>query len=125
MKNIIFRANSSSTIGIGHIMRNLVLAKQHKDSKMIFATQDLEGNINHKIEEDGYIVELLKDNYLDEFYNITFKNRVNSALLLQSKTFDSKRIKYRLATLSEKEFNKLVKKFCDIVTPFSKEKGSD
>ena len=59
------------------------------------------------------------------FHNITFKKRVNTALLLQSKTFDSKRIKYRLATLSENQFNKLVGKYCEVVTPLSKERGSD
>jgi len=65
----------------------------------------------------------LKKGYF--FHNITFKERVNTALLLQSKTFDSKRIKYRLATLSEEQFNKLVEEFCRIVTPLSKKRGSD
>ena len=60
----------------------------------------------------------LKDGYF--FHNISFKNRTNSALLLQSKSFDSKRIKYRLARLSENEFNKLVEKFCEVVTPSPK-----
>ena len=60
----------------------------------------------------------LKDGYF--FHNVSFKNRTNSALLLQSKSFDSKRIKYRLARLSENEFNKLVEKFCEVVTPSPK-----
>ena len=51
-KNILIRADSSSTIGTGHIMRDLVLAKQFPDAHIIFATQDLPGNINHKIQED-------------------------------------------------------------------------
>ena len=59
------------------------------------------------------------------FHTIHFKERENSALLLQSKTFDSKRIKYKLATLSQNEFKKLVEKFCEVVTPIQKEKGSD
>lgn len=59
------------------------------------------------------------------FHEVSFKNRTNSALLLQSKTFDSKRIKYRLAKLSEKEFNKLVEKFCRVVTPTPNGEGSD
>ena len=53
-QNILFRADSSSTIGTGHIMRDLVLAKQYKNSNIIFATQDLDGNINYKIKEAGY-----------------------------------------------------------------------
>ena len=67
---ILFRADSSSTIGTGHIMRDLVLAKQYKDSNIVFVTQDLKGNINHKILEEGYRVELLKDNSLYEFQKI-------------------------------------------------------
>jgi pseudaminic acid cytidylyltransferase len=59
------------------------------------------------------------------FHDVTFKKRVNTAMLLQSKTFDSKRIKYRLATLSENQFNKLVGKYYEVVTPLSKERGSD
>ena len=41
-------------------MRDLVLAKQYRDSNIIFATQDLKGNINHKIVETGYRVETFK-----------------------------------------------------------------
>jgi len=57
--NILFRADSSSTIGTGHIMRDLVLAKQYLDDKILFATQDLNGNINHKISEAGYKIYTL------------------------------------------------------------------
>ena len=64
----------------------------------------------------------MKNGYF--FHTIHFKNRENSALLLQSKTFDSKRIKYRLAKLSTNEFEKLVKKFCEVVTPTPNGKGS-
>ncbi len=49
--NILIRADSSSYIGTGHIMRDLVLAKKFLKDQIIFATQDLEGNINHKIKE--------------------------------------------------------------------------
>ena len=50
-KNILFRADSSSTIGTGNIMRDLVLAEQFQDAHIVFATQDLPGNLNHKIKE--------------------------------------------------------------------------
>ncbi len=55
--NILFRADSSSTIGTGHIMRDLVLAKKYPNDNIIFVTQNLEGNINYKIEEEGYKLE--------------------------------------------------------------------
>ena len=66
VNNILFRADSSSTIGTGHIMRDLVLAQQYPEANITFATQDLNGNINHKIIETGYKLEILKSNSLDE-----------------------------------------------------------
>ena len=66
-KNILFRADSSSTIGTGHIMRDLVLAKRDfKDDNIIFAVRDLDGNINYKITEAGYKIVILKSNDIDE-----------------------------------------------------------
>jgi len=69
-KNILFRADSSSQIGTGHIMRDLVLAKQFKNANIIFATIDLPNNINNKISEAGYKVELLNSNDIKEVTNI-------------------------------------------------------
>jgi len=74
MKKILFRADSSSTIGTGHIMRDLVLAQQYPSSKIFFATQNLQGNINFKIAESGYRVEILKSNDIKEL-NRFIKNR--------------------------------------------------
>jgi len=64
--NILFRSDSSSTIGTGHIMRDLVLAKQYSDAAITFAIQDLESNINHKIKEAGYDMVILKSNAKEE-----------------------------------------------------------
>ena len=66
MQNILFRADSSSTIGTGHIMRDLVLAEQFEDANIIFATQELSGNINNKIKEKDYVVEILNSNDIQE-----------------------------------------------------------
>ena len=63
---ILVRADSSATIGTGHIMRDLVLVKEFKDSNITFATQNLEGNINHKIEESGYDLKILDSNDIEE-----------------------------------------------------------
>jgi len=65
-KNILFRVDSSSTIGTGHIMRDLVLASHYPHSQIIFATQELKGSINHKIIEAGYQLEILSSNNIDE-----------------------------------------------------------
>jgi len=81
MKNILIRADSSYKIGTGHIIRDLVLAKQFKDSNIIFATQNLEGNINHKIEEEGYKLEVLKSNSIDELSSLIRKYNIDMVVI--------------------------------------------
>lgn len=68
--NILIRADSSSYIGIGHIMRDLVLAKQYQNENIIFAVRELDGNINYKIEEEGYSKVVLQSNELEELDKI-------------------------------------------------------
>ena len=80
MKNILFRADSSSTIGTGHIMRDLVLAKQYPNRKIFFATQNLEGNLNSKIIESGYEVINLISNAIDKLDS--FIKKLNIDLLI-------------------------------------------
>lgn len=57
--NILVRADSSSQIGLGHIMRDLVLAQQYPDAVIMFACQDLKGNI---IDTIPYPVHILRSN---------------------------------------------------------------
>ena len=81
MQNILFRANSSSTIGTGHIMRDFVLAEQFKDDNIIFATQDLPGNINYKIEERNYAIEIINSNDLEELVGIIKKYSIDMIVI--------------------------------------------
>ncbi|MBD3841313.1 MAG: UDP-2,4-diacetamido-2,4,6-trideoxy-beta-L-altropyranose hydrolase, partial [Campylobacterales bacterium] len=76
-KNILFRADSSSLIGTGHIMRDLVLAKQYPNDNIIFATQDLKGNINHKVIEAGYELKILKSNDIKELDKLIKKLNID------------------------------------------------
>ncbi len=64
--NILIRADSSSTIGTGHIMRQLVLAAQYPLDNIIFAVKNLDGNINYKITNSGYKVEILDGSSIEE-----------------------------------------------------------
>ncbi len=81
-KNILFRADSSSVIGTGHIMRDLVLAKRDfKDSNVVFAVQNLQGNINHKIIEAGYKLELLKSNDIKELDEVIKKYNIDMIVI--------------------------------------------
>jgi len=79
--NILIRADSSSQIGTGHIMRDLVLAKRFKDSNIIFATRNLAGNINHKITEAGYVIENLESNKIEELDNIIKKRHIDMIVI--------------------------------------------
>ncbi len=55
--NILVISDSSSYIGTGHIMRDLVLVKQFKNDNIIFCTRNLPGNINQKIIQNNIQLE--------------------------------------------------------------------
>lgn len=81
MRNILFRADSSSFIGTGHIMRDLVLAKQYKTENIIFAVRELDGNINYKIDEHGYSKVVLKTNDFEELDKIIKKLNIDMIII--------------------------------------------
>jgi len=56
--NILFRVDSSTKIGIGHVMRCLTLAQVLKDSgsSIEFVCRKLEGNLIEKIRSSGFFV---------------------------------------------------------------------
>jgi len=118
VKNILFRADSSSTIGIGHIMRDLVLAQQYPKSNITFATQELNGNINHKILETGYSIEILKSNNIKELNKLIKKLNID---LLVIDHYDinykfEKEIKKSNPNLQILSFDdNYLKHYCDIV----------
>ena len=62
----LIRSDSSSTIGLGHIMRDLVFAK-NLEGEVIFACQNLEGNIIASI---PYEVKILKSNDVEELIEL-------------------------------------------------------
>ncbi|MDD5052040.1 MAG: UDP-2,4-diacetamido-2,4,6-trideoxy-beta-L-altropyranose hydrolase [Sulfuricurvum sp.] len=54
--NLLIRSDSSSFIGLGHIMRDLVLAGQYPHATISFACRDLVGNINDRIPYSVHIL---------------------------------------------------------------------
>lgn len=77
MKNILFRVNSSSQIGIGHLMRCLTLAKIYKNSAVTFACEDLNGNLNKKILKEGFNLKVLKNNSKKELNSVIRKLKID------------------------------------------------
>lgn len=59
-KNIIIRMDSSSAIGLGHLMRTLILARGlKKHFNIIFFAQPLQGNQNILISQNGFLLHTL------------------------------------------------------------------
>ncbi len=118
MHKILFRADSSSTIGIGHIMRDLVLAKQYPNSQIIFATQDLVGNINHKIIEAEYQLEILNTNSPEELDRLIKKIQIDM-LVIDHYEIDcgfEKELKIQNPKLTILSFDDTYEKhYCDIL----------
>lgn len=119
-KNILFRADSSSAIGTGHIMRDLVLAKKYaaKGHNIIFATQDLQGNINYKIDEAGYVTCSLKSNDFQEL-NALVKELGIDMIVIDHYGIDfdfEKKLKIENSTLKILVFDDTYEKHhCDIL----------
>lgn len=90
--NILIRADSSSQIGTGHIMRDLVLAEQlhaqYPHSTIMFATMDLPGNINQRIIEAGYSCVILK-NSTREMLSLAVKQHQIGFLVIDHYGIDS------------------------------------
>ncbi|MCD8553153.1 UDP-2,4-diacetamido-2,4,6-trideoxy-beta-L-altropyranose hydrolase [Seleniivibrio sp.] len=72
MTEVIIRADSSSEIGTGHIMRDLVLAKEFES--VLFAVRDLRGSINHRITAAGYPFEVLSGDSAEELARLIEKH---------------------------------------------------
>ncbi len=118
MKNILIRSDSSFKLGIGHIMRDLVLANEYLDDNVIFVCQNLEGNINNKILELNYKVEILFSNKLEELDSLIKRLKVN-LLIIDHYSIDyfyEKELKQNNLNLKILSFDDTYKKhFCDIL----------
>lgn len=138
-KRVLFRTDSSSSIGAGHVIRDLVLASRYKKAKIFFAKQKLEGNINNIITQKNYRLKLLKTSLLNELITLIKKLKIDVLVIdtykityddekeIKRKTrvkivcFDDKHIRHHCDILlnhnisaNEKEYKKLVPHFCKI-----------
>ncbi len=118
MKNILFRCDSSSTIGLGHVKRCLVLAKrlkeQDKNLKILFATLNLDGNINQEILKSGFSIYSLRN---DTVYDLDYfvKGLFIDLLIIDSYEIDNffeEQIKLNNPTLKILSFDDMLKPHC-------------
>lgn len=75
---VLFRCDSSSSIGLGHVMRDLVFAQNYKNDEVIFACQNLKGNINDQI---TYPVHTLKSNQPEELIKLIKSLHVDALII--------------------------------------------
>lgn len=105
--NILIRADSSSEIGMGHIMRDLVLAKSYSGDSVSFACRDLIGNMIDRIPYPVHILDsndpeevsklisaqnidmVIFDHYgIDAFYEQKIKNQTEVTILSFDDTYE-------------------------------------
>ena len=77
-KKTLFRVDSSSRIGLGHIKRALVYASGLQDTDIAFACRDLPGNINSQI---PYPLHLLDTSDVDELIELCRQMQINQLIV--------------------------------------------
>ncbi len=116
--NILIRADSSSKIGTGHIIRDLVLAHQYPNDNIIFATQDLKGNINQKVLEAGYKLKILKSNEIKELDKLIKELSIDLLIIdhYEISYLYEKELKTKNETLKIFSFDDTYEKhYCDVL----------
>lgn len=68
--NVLIRSDASNTIGTGHVMRDIVLAKEFAAHSISFATRPLEGNLDALILRAGFQIHSLATNAVAELSQI-------------------------------------------------------
>ena len=136
LKKVLFRADSSSRIGLGHIKRDLVLASRLDSNEIHFATQELPGNINHEIpypvhtlrtDDTQELIELCKhldiDHLIIDNYGLTLEDekKIKAECSVKLSVFDDtyqehfcdEVINHNLGSSAKKYHNK-VPSFCKV-----------
>lgn len=116
--NILFRVDSSSSIGLGHLTRCLVLANQYKQDHVIFfAVQDLKGGSYQRVIDQKYQVILLKGNSINELAGYIEQLKIDMVIFDHYDINDQfeKAIKKRTHTTILSFDDTYQKHYCDIL----------
>lgn len=81
MIDVIIRADASGSIGTGHIMRDLVLARQFAPDSVLFATRDLPGNMNERICKEGFAQHTLEQDGIDELIALVRREQAKTVVV--------------------------------------------
>lgn len=115
MKKLLFRCDSSSSIGLGHVKRCLVLANRlrnkRKNLEIVFSSLDLPGNINSEISQNGFKILNLKNNDVENL-NFVIKNLNINFLIIDSydiNDFFEEQLKTKNPNLKILSFDDMIK----------------
>ena len=81
-----------------------------------------------KFGKDSFYAIPLTSKRREGYFYFSFSYKIgiiSTALLSQARIFDSKRVKYRSGQIHQKDFEELMNKFVNVITPLSKKRGSD
>jgi UDP-2,4-diacetamido-2,4,6-trideoxy-beta-L-altropyranose hydrolase len=134
--NILIRADSSSEIGMGHIMRDLVLAKNYSGDTVSFACRDLVGNMIDRIPYNVHIllsdtpeelIDLIREQNIDwivfDHYGIdvAFEKKVKEVSGVSILSFDDTYVKHHCDILlnhnisaDKEQYRGLVPEQCEL-----------
>ena len=105
LKRILFRCDSSSKIGLGHVKRCLLLANRLKEQKsnleISFASLDLNGNINEEITKNSFSIYVLKNLEIEELSNLIAELEIDLLII------DSYDIDYIVEKELKRKYQKL------------------
>jgi UDP-2,4-diacetamido-2,4,6-trideoxy-beta-L-altropyranose hydrolase len=99
-------------------MRDLVLAKQYPNADIIFATQNLSGNIDDKIIQDGYSVKTLQTSKIKELDKLVKELKIDLLIIdhYEINHTQERKLKLKNPTLKLMVVDDLYEKHhCDIV----------
>ena len=134
-KKVLFRVDSSSSIGLGHIKRDLVYATRFPEKEISFATQELPGNIIHEI---PYPVHVLKSNNVDQLielcntlkidqliidnYALSYEDekKIKECCALELSVFDDTYEKHYCDEVINRNLGASLKKYANCIPSFAK-----